>query len=474
MKYTPLLLLLGCAGDSKGPKSGLDDTGSPLTSSALCGNGVLDPGEACDDGAGNSDTAADACRTECVLAYCGDGVQDSGEACDDANAWGGDGCLPTCSVELGPFEVEPNDQFALGTPLPEAGQIAGAATEFDRDCFTVTLPYNAWLEAQVLPGEDGLCNELAILDLVDSSDTEWTVGAIDEVTGCAFMGPDEGARYLDEGEYALCLEGMFDSEIPAYRLEILIHEDSCTLTPESLEPEEDLDLDGIADPCDDDTDNDGLDDVIDNCPRTSNGPNTVAPTPNSDGYIGTWLALGPFENVSSEFDCMPDSTEYLGNDASTSPSLGDVDSGMVWHALLSAENLMDLDVLYPSTATPREGYYVSYVWSASARSVDLAIGQDDGARVWFNNSFVGEVSECQGASVDDYLYPVTLQSGWNQVMVRVYDGGGNWGLYTRFKDGGTAITDLELSLDSRGNLTFDQTDSDGDGLGDVCDPDPNG
>eukprot|EP01097_Dermamoeba_algensis_P003161 TRINITY_DN2268_c0_g1_i1.p1 TRINITY_DN2268_c0_g1~~TRINITY_DN2268_c0_g1_i1.p1 ORF type:complete len:857 (-),score=254.91 TRINITY_DN2268_c0_g1_i1:197-2767(-) len=48
----------------------------------LCGNGVLDAGEQCDAGLLNSDTARDACRTNCTLAYCGDGVVDTNETCD--------------------------------------------------------------------------------------------------------------------------------------------------------------------------------------------------------------------------------------------------------------------------------------------------------------------------------------------------------------------------------------------------------
>jgi MYXO-CTERM domain-containing protein len=62
-----------------------------------CGDGVVDPGEACDEGAKNSDSAKDACRTSCKKAACGDGVVDTGEACDDGNAKSGDGCEPDCT-----------------------------------------------------------------------------------------------------------------------------------------------------------------------------------------------------------------------------------------------------------------------------------------------------------------------------------------------------------------------------------------
>jgi hypothetical protein len=54
-----------------------EDTGEP------CGNGMLDPGEECDDGAANADDAA--CTSACVSAVCGDGlVQAGSEDCDAA------------------------------------------------------------------------------------------------------------------------------------------------------------------------------------------------------------------------------------------------------------------------------------------------------------------------------------------------------------------------------------------------------
>lgn len=62
-----------------------------------CGDGVLGAGEVCDDGAGNSDSEADACRTDCTEARCGDGVVDTGEVCDDAGAGT---CSDDCSELL--------------------------------------------------------------------------------------------------------------------------------------------------------------------------------------------------------------------------------------------------------------------------------------------------------------------------------------------------------------------------------------
>ena len=63
-----------------------------------CGDGVLDPGEQCDDGPANADEAA--CSWSCERAFCGDDrVQTGVEACDDGiNDGGYNGCLADCSA----------------------------------------------------------------------------------------------------------------------------------------------------------------------------------------------------------------------------------------------------------------------------------------------------------------------------------------------------------------------------------------
>jgi cysteine-rich repeat protein len=65
-----------------------------------CGDGALDPGEACDDGPGNSNTQPNACRVNCDTPRCGDRVIDFGEDCDDGNAINTDSCSNRCGFAL--------------------------------------------------------------------------------------------------------------------------------------------------------------------------------------------------------------------------------------------------------------------------------------------------------------------------------------------------------------------------------------
>jgi cysteine-rich repeat protein len=84
----------------------LDENGHPhigyqhgssvrYTNLSCCGNGVVDPGEPCDDGNDGDDT--NACLDGCVAASCGDGHLWAGhEDCDDGNGINTDACLDTC------------------------------------------------------------------------------------------------------------------------------------------------------------------------------------------------------------------------------------------------------------------------------------------------------------------------------------------------------------------------------------------
>ncbi len=73
------------------------DTCSPTCQGTQCGNGQVNPGEQCDDGNLQSD---DACRNDCTNATCGDGVLWAGmEGCDDDDLDDTDECIAaTCEL----------------------------------------------------------------------------------------------------------------------------------------------------------------------------------------------------------------------------------------------------------------------------------------------------------------------------------------------------------------------------------------
>jgi cysteine-rich repeat protein len=91
-----------CGNGVLGPGEECDDGNTSNTDTcvegcklAACGDGYVGPGEGCDDGNAIED---DACDNACKLASCGDGEVQQGEACDDGDANNEDECLDTCAL----------------------------------------------------------------------------------------------------------------------------------------------------------------------------------------------------------------------------------------------------------------------------------------------------------------------------------------------------------------------------------------
>jgi cysteine-rich repeat protein len=83
------------AGTDAGTDEGESESGED--GGAVCGNGVHEAGEECDDGDANASTAT--CTPECTKNVCGDGhALADVEACDDGNDLDADGCEADCSL----------------------------------------------------------------------------------------------------------------------------------------------------------------------------------------------------------------------------------------------------------------------------------------------------------------------------------------------------------------------------------------
>src|SRR4051812_38829963 len=70
----------------------------PICIRSTCGNGIVDPGEECDDG---NHMSGDGCSVNCVSERCGNGILGdiADEECDDGNTIDGDYCSALCKIE---------------------------------------------------------------------------------------------------------------------------------------------------------------------------------------------------------------------------------------------------------------------------------------------------------------------------------------------------------------------------------------
>jgi cysteine-rich repeat protein len=82
-----------CSSDQNGGGNPMPDAAAPDApgQGGTCGNGIVEPGEQCDDGNQSND---DSCLNNCHLA-CGDGVKNASEQCDTGIAAGMPGACPS-------------------------------------------------------------------------------------------------------------------------------------------------------------------------------------------------------------------------------------------------------------------------------------------------------------------------------------------------------------------------------------------
>lgn len=61
------------------------------------------------------------------------------------------------------------------------------------------------------------------------------------------------------------------------------------------------------------------------------------------------------------------------------------------------------------------------------------MGSDDGCQVWLNSHLLREDRGVHPLTPDSIVAPaVPLQQGWNHFIVKVVQGGGEWGFEARF------------------------------------------
>ena len=123
----------------------------------VCGNGVVEPPEVCDDG---NLVDGDGCDSNCTPTGCGNGIVTAGEECDDGNRISGDCCSALCVNENHPPDCS-QAVASVGTLWPPNHKLVSVSivgvTDPDRDPLTVRATAIAQDEPVDATGDGATC-----------------------------------------------------------------------------------------------------------------------------------------------------------------------------------------------------------------------------------------------------------------------------------------------------------------------------
>ncbi len=71
-------------------------------------------------------------------------------------------------------------------------------------------------------------------------------------------------------------------------------------------------------------------------------------------------------------------------------------------------------------------YLKSNIWSVKQRKAVLHLGSDDGIKVWLNGQLVHANNIMRGCEPGQDKVDITLETGWNELMMKITNGGGGW------------------------------------------------
>lgn len=177
-------------------------------------------------------------------------------------------------------------------------------------------------------------------------------------------------------------------------------------------------------------------------------------------FMQTWLVAGPF----------PVSDESLKPDNSLQEKAfkGDIITGVnviagkplppvsinqkdfVWQLKSFGEDIISLDTIYKAKDFVY-AYALAEIKVAAPANAMLALGSDDGIKVWLNGKLVHENWIPRGVNKDDDLVPLKLVKGSNQLLLKVQDMEGGWAFAARLLDK-VALTDQLNIAAGNGNI----------------------
>lgn len=111
------------------------------------------------------------------------------------------------------------------------------------------------------------------------------------------------------------------------------------------------------------------------------------------------------------------------------PAAGALGDPITWDAMGISEKL-DLGA-YLAGAEHVSAYAMKRIYSAERETIGLLLGADDQLRVWCNGTLKHAREEARTAVSDDEAVEITLEAGWNDLLIKVTNRTGAHGLFAR-------------------------------------------
>lgn len=148
-----------------------------------------------------------------------------------------------------------------------------------------------------------------------------------------------------------------------------------------------------------------------------------------DDYITAWNVSGPYTEAGKEGPELFDAVFAPEKD-------GGEAAWRVMPAGTSAERpwLMEFDKQANMVGDNRVAYVRTRVWSPAEQKARLEIGSDDGVKAWLNGQIVHANNAVRPVDPGQDKAEVTLKEGWNLLLLKVTQGGGQWAFCARFRD----------------------------------------
>ena len=173
-------------------------------------------------------------------------------------------------------------------------------------------------------------------------------------------------------------------------------------------------------------------------------------------FIKQWSLLGPI-SINKDTSVVIDAAtqEKFFNDAPYPANTNDQTpitingDSFQWQAYSASGQLINLDSLYKKDNAI--AYAFADISADAAKQAFLAIGSDDGVKVWHNSKLVHKNWTPRGLTPDQDLIAIPLVQGSNKIVIAVQDINGGWGFTARFLDA-QGLSDRLINESARGNL----------------------